>query len=401
MKKSLVITVGTGVGKATNSLASGIAYSIKTHHPDKVIFVVTEGSERDTLPKVVKKAKLEECDIRRIRNMDDIEAIYADVKNVLSDLAREGFSPEDMVVDYTSGTKAMSAGAAMAAIDFGVEVLSYVAGKREGGIVVPGTEKPVLIRPYKVVIESQLKTLVQLFNVYQFDACLRILQQLREKTSESEIQERLQHYEKICKAYSAWDKFNHVEAFGALREIEDYSQNKEFLGKLLNEKEKEPFRIADLLNNSRRRSEEGKYDDAVARLYRTVELIAQYRLRVKFRIDSSNVELDKIHLYLQDKYEKMRDEKGKIRLGLIKNYELLKDMDDELGRRFSENKKLQGLLNKRNESILAHGLSSVSKEIYEGLYPIVLDFAETTVPEIGGLMEKSKFPKFGEFTNFT
>jgi len=48
--------------------------------------------------------------------------------------------------------------------------------------------------------------------------------------------------------------------------------------------------IADILNNARRRMKEGKYDDAMARLYRTVELIAQYRLKMKYEIDTSDVD---------------------------------------------------------------------------------------------------------------
>ena len=95
----------------------------------------------------------------------------------------------------------------------------------------------------------------------------------------------------------------------------------------------------------------------------------------------------------------MKDEKGKIKLGLNGDYELLKDLDDDLGTKFAENKALQDLLKKRNESILAHGLTSVSKEVYGELYPIVFGFAKIVVQNIEDLMEKSKFPKFEELSN--
>ncbi len=37
--------------------------------------------------------------------------------------------------------------------------------------------------------------------------------------------------------------------------------------------------LASMLNNARRRADESKYDDAIARLYRSLELIAQIKLK--------------------------------------------------------------------------------------------------------------------------
>ena len=91
--------------------------------------------------------------------------------------------------------------------------------------------------------------------------------------------------------------------------------------------------------------------DAVARLYRTVELIGQYRLRVKFGIDSSNVDVDKLDSRLKEKYGKIEGKNGKIKLGLAKDYELLADMGDDSGKKFAENNRLMDLLTNRNESI--------------------------------------------------
>ena len=403
MKKALVITVGTGVGKdrekVVDSLASGIAFSIKVHNPSKTVFIVTEESERDTVPKILEKTGLgkEDYEIKRISNMENIESIYNQSIALLSELAGEGFSPEEMVVDYTSGTKAMSAGAAIAAVAFEVETLSYVSGKREGSVVVYGTERPVLIRPYKVMVDSKLKTIANLFNINQFNACIEIIKQLKEKTEESQIQHRLSYYEDLCKGYSHWDKFAHSKGADILSKIKNIpSKNKKFLGRLANSDEKEPFYIADLLNNAERRFKEGKYDDAVARLYRTVELIGQYRLRVKFDINSSNVDVDKLDSTLKEKYGKIVGKNGKIKLGLAKDYELLADMGDDFGDKFAENNRLMDLLTNRNESILAHGLSVVSSEVFHELYGITMEFAKMVVPNIEELITNSEFPKFEE-----
>jgi len=60
---------------------------------------------------------------------------------------------------------------------------------------------------------------------------------------------------------------------------EHLAGNKQFLGQLISNPKREngkpePYYVADLINNAERRAEESKYDDAVARLYRTMELIA-------------------------------------------------------------------------------------------------------------------------------
>lgn len=399
MKKSLVITVGTGTGKnedATKSIAHGIAASIKNSHPNFIVFVVTQESEEKTIPEIKKQLPdLQPYELISIKNMNNVNEVFEKVSNKVRDLRKEG---HEVVIDFTSGTKAMSAGAVLAATSEAV-MISNVAGERVEGKVPIGGEQVLVYSPVKGMISMQEKIIKELFNSYQFDAALRILDGLFEITAEASTVERLKKSRSIVEGYSLWDRFNHSKSQELLSGIDEAPpRNKEFLGKLSSSGEGEPFYIADLLNNAERRFKEGKYDDAVARLYRTVELIAQYRLKKEFGIDSSNVELDKIHVYLENKYEKMRDEKGKIKLGLNRDYELLNDMDDELGKKFSENKKLQNLLKKRNESILAHGLTSVSKETYEELYPIVLEFAKIVIQNIEKLMENSKFPKYEDLT---
>ncbi|WP_456487566.1 TIGR02710 family CRISPR-associated CARF protein [Candidatus Alkanophaga liquidiphilum] len=403
MRKALLITVGTGVGndkeKAVESLARGIAYSIKIHNPDKVVFVTTAESERDTLPRVLREVELDNYAVKRLRDFSDIESIYEDIVSIMRELQDEGFASEDIVVDYTSGTKAMSAGAAIAGALSEVETLSYINGKREGGIVVRGTEKLLPIRPYKILIDNKLKTIKELFNTHQFDACLKLIEDLKAKTANSEVQEKLAYYEAVCSAYSAWDKFEHERASEILKEVKgEFADNKKFLGKMLKSEDREPFLIADLLNNARRRMEEGKYDDAVARLYRTMELIAQYALRKKYEIDSSDV--DTWHLKtlgvgrrVMEKYEALKGEDGRIRLALRQDYELLKDLGDELGQRFSEDNEMQNLLGKRNASILAHGLEPVSREDAERLLLRVKEYAGVVVSDLEGLSTQAEFPR--------
>jgi hypothetical protein len=86
--------------------------------------------------------------------------------------------------------------------------------------------------------------------------------------------------------------------------------------------------------------------------------------------------------------------KGLVKLGLSKDYDLLADLDDELGKKFMEDskepEKLQNLLNARNSSILAHGLEPVGKK---AAFDAVKVYAKIVLPELNELMEEARFPK--------
>lgn len=165
--------------------------------------------------------------------------------------------------------------------------------------------------------------------------------------------------------------------------------------KIQKNQEPEPYLIADLINNAKRRAEEEqKYDDAIARLYRTIELIAQYRLKTKYKIDPSQAKIEEIPEELLKKWNIPPTET--VKLPLEKVYELLKTKNDELGQKYLQDKKLRNLLSKRNTSILAHGLTPVTKETYKELHQKTIEYAKITVKNLDILIETSKFIKWKE-----
>jgi len=118
--------------------------------------------------------------------------------------------------------------------------------------------------------------------------------------------------------------------------------------------------------NAERRAVQERYDDAVARLYRAVEMVAQVRLQSEWGIDVSNVQLYLIPHELQEKYKELQNTDGRIQLALRKSYELLVDLDDPVGTVWQDNvNRVLSALNKRNASILAHGTVSLNKRDYD------------------------------------
>lgn len=152
--------------------------------------------------------------------------------------------------------------------------------------------------------------------------------------------------------------------------------------------------LASILNNARRREDENKFDDAVARLYRSLELIAQIRLSKEYGIDSSNIDIDVLRQNNVDEdYLSEINISDEIKFGLTADYELLAKLNDELGDFYLENKnQIRNILKFRNNSILAHGFDSCSKKEYDEFSGIVLKAANLLHNDMEKFIEETKFP---------
>jgi len=396
--KALVISVGTGTSltkEAVDSLAKAITFGIRHHNPDKTFFVVSQQSKRVTMSQILRKTQLKDFEQIIVKSPDNIQQIYEELQPSFQKM-RQRYS--QIAVDYTSGTKAMTGALTILGATYEVDTLSYITGKRKGGIVQAGTEEIRIIRPYFATTEQKVKMAVQLFNRNQFDATITLLNQIRETTVDPTITTHIKPILDLAEAYGSWDRFQHQEAFQTLRNIDkkEIAKNKRFLGQLLHTENPEPYYIADLLNNARRRgTEEKRYDDAVARLYRTIELVAQHQLKAKYEIQTSDVKPQQIPKKLVEKWNITADTR-KIRLPLDKAYELLKVKHDPIGQKFAEDRKLRHLLSQRNKSILAHNLKPVTQKTYRELYQKAMQYTKTVTGNLDKLIEDSTFTKWME-----
>ena len=414
MSKVMIITVGTGEG-----VDHGIVCSIRQQNPTHIVFLLTPESKDKTLPLILqdKAAHGRKIEEAILADGNDIAEIRDQCQKTLERIMKGNYDPSDIAVDFTSGTKAMSVGLALAALGKRVKTLVYVSGKRDkNGRVISGAERPIPIEPNRIYGDLLLQEAVDLFNGLQFDACLEIVTQAAELTMERQFQDMLMLLKKLTEAYSLWDRFCVSKAFSSLDKLSDNSllaewgiksrigKNKEVLFK-----EKQNLfcleRIADLLENARRRGEiEKKYDDACARLYRLIEYIAQFQTnkrgfylrKEKGQPETDNLDITKLPAHLQKKYlEKRNPKDNRVRLGLHGDYELLFDLGDQLGvlfRKEYNNGELKRLLSLRNNSILAHGFCSVSERTYEEMVGLSERIVKTIFPEIEGIMDKVEFP---------
>jgi CRISPR-associated protein (TIGR02710 family) len=397
-----------------SNIAGAISLSIKRENPEYVLFLTSPQSKQETIP-CIEKTVLENrsVGIESFEETDDVEIIYLNYVMTIRELFADGYKKEDIVIDYTSGTKAMSAALFAAGIALEVGSINYIAGKRDStGRVIPGTERPISINPLIIFAENIIKEAQKLFNRYQFQAAQALLEPIKKTIKEPAITVRVDFLLMLTKAYALWDTFKLKEAadlFGKIKAaglinnhpVKDAFQ-KNFI--LLSQEAANRYsihRLVDLLQNIYRRMEEGKYDDAQARIYRLFEYMAQIKLYNwnSRKIETAKFKLNILPENIRDKYSKQADENGEIEnISMVKAFALLEDLSDELGRDFMQRYKkddsvARHLLNKRNKSILAHGFTAIDQKDCEQLIEIAREFLVNYFPEWINEQDKAVFPR--------
>jgi CRISPR-associated protein (TIGR02710 family) len=432
MKKSMIISVG--------GTPEPIIKSIVNYEPDLVYFMPSQSSITQ-IGEITVKTKISPAQIKT-KIVEDHQSLVSAFKTA-SEIIKEIKEDYEIWIDYTGGTKSMSAGLVIAGLNEGCKFVYVGAVTEEGrnkkglGIVKDGFEDVLpQANPYELFAKPETDRAIDLFNRYQFAAALNNFDSALEKIRDEGEKERLRILRELTDAYSSWDKFKVLKIktrkesiisileknMSELRKIYKISGEKEpdFVKQIEKNIEFLKLRfgdvryvLADLINNVSRRIEEGKYDDAVARLYRAIELVAQTRLKELGLIDEKKLKDNRVFAIVLRDLEKQLDKetiekykkgqrqedlkKGVIKIGLSKDYDLLADLDDELGKKFIEESKeaenLQNLLNNRNNSILAHGLEPVERETATELFEEVKAYAKTVLPELDELMKDASFPK--------
>lgn len=482
MKTALILIVGNKHNR--------VVEAINHIDPDLIYFLHTK-KYRSILDKIMEETDIGEKDKKYmiIKDFQSINESYKKSSTIFKELSNGNY---DIYVAISNGTKAMLSGLILASSTYDCNLL-YVGSDENGrspqGEVLPGHEEiRSEFNPMKEQANLELEKGKQFFNSYQFDYALENFK-LAKKYSNKKI---MDIYINIARLYQSWDNFedkithdvngreikprlgrfleNHIlDEINKDEEIKNYFKtnektfysqlkcNKRFLDKKIHHRkcivdENNIFYfLVDLVNNAHRRIEMGRYDDATARLYRSMELIAQIRLLKKFElIDARKLEYDRVFHIRKDKLnEFLENEKNPIKenldynipsnkiseddekvyennkiycineedidfitikddyknhkkttvkLDLEEDYELLKALNDKFAFEFFENKTINNNLSARNNSILAHGLKTTKKESTEAFYLHLMRYAKEisiiSEYEFEKDFEQSSFPKF-------
>ena len=191
--------------------------SIEHHQPEFVCFFASQGTNH---------ISVKVCDLlgdtaggirfatELVDNENDLLECHQKAENAVKRIHAGGYAKDQVVVDYTGGTKNMSVALALAAIEQGY-FFSYVGGSRRNkggvGIVESGHEKiHTHVNPWDFMAVREKRQAAQFFNSCQFKACRDVLNGLAENAST-----RKNVFRKlalIADAFHRWDLFRHVDA---------------------------------------------------------------------------------------------------------------------------------------------------------------------------------------------
>lgn len=351
---------------------------------------------KPTRPSIINQAGLKEDDYTIITvNPDD----PLDVYDVMLESSKK-YVDDEVLLDYTGGTKSMSAGVLLASLEIENCSVRYVGGLRtdtdrvHGGMLSENLGKRVRMHFQVNMARKQ----VERQDYHSAESLMSYADLGETKLS----RQALQYFRMFTHAIALWDRFEYGDAHETLEAYIRYAKPdpkstlldcKIRLSKLMKAqqllKDKELSRldrkrieecnmlVYDIIRNAERKARHGYYDDAVARCYRALELYAQLAL-LEYGIPVGEIpasalqqcQPERLNYYLSKQHEE-----NKLFLGLQDRYDLLADLGTEIGGVWSAYRnRLMDVLKIRNYSFLAHGLKPVSKDDYERMYAAVQSF---------------------------
>jgi CRISPR-associated protein (TIGR02710 family) len=429
MTTGLILTMGLS--------PEPLIFSIQQLQADYVVFIGTEESLKKSVDSTVEKTGLRPSQYNKIEIKDspeEIGALCEKFEHARSWLKRQG--ADRIISDPTGGRKWMSAGAVMVASFLGVPMI-YVDARYDKGIVIPETMHVVdLGNAYDqtgFIIAAKGR---DAYTNFDFASAANYFNRITPTLAHKK--ELFQGLSNLCNQLARWDRFEHHESSvllgfeesiqqidRALRSVAgsslfaDFSDALKVFTKHIKEIEASPKLsiefIVDIFLNASRCIRRNRFDDAVARHYRTLEAISQYFLNEKgintespdySKLTSEQLAIFKLGLRGNNEENIQMPEKIDLKIG----FWLLRSMNHQIKDFvFSTDKKsgdplfkgfiFEGILNDRNNSILAHGFKPIGKDRAEKFHKNLEDLLERAFTqsflEVKKKLELPPMPEIG------
>ena len=380
--------------------------SLKTHVPERVVFLASHDSvslSRDVFKHLDFKPAVE-YEITEDPNL--MFECYKAARRCLDRVIRTGVSSDEIMVDYTGGTKVMTAALILATAGHHFR-FNYVGGERRNkdgvGTVIDGHEKMFAeMSPWSIFAEEERRQVITLFNRRRFAAVLEII-----NCCTRELPLQIEHYFRfvhpVAEGFLFWEQFNHSAALkrldrglDALREYlkinpaadlkafsDQVQECRRFLDRVITEtndmKKLHFILVKDLLNNAWRRIKDKRFDDATARIYRALELYGQVFFEEVAGCSNAKVKPDLIPEKLRQEFVRKYLYPGSrlLKLPLTATFIYLNAMGHDAGARYFEREKeLKNITSNRNQSILAHGIRPIKEHEMNSIFQTVSDFVQ-------------------------
>lgn len=383
-----------------------IRKSIEKYAPDQIIFLASHDSI-SLSGQILKDLGFKpEVKFEITENPNQMLECYQKARKCIDRAKRSNLKASEIMVDYTGGTKVMTAALILAAAGNSYR-FNYVGGtlrNKDGvGTVVCGHEELFAeMSPWAVFAEEERRQTVALFNARQFAAVIEIT-----RSSDRKLPHQIECYFKfvqcLAKGFLHWDQFDHSAASRYIEkgssDLQGYlgiysdSDLSVFLNKVQECKsivdniikktdgqtKHHRVLIDDIINNARRKKADGLFDDAAARVYRALELYGQIVFQEFAGCSNDKVAPIMVPEKIRDEY-KIRYGRPKskyLKLPLEATFNLLKESGQKEGVRFYERiKEIKNIQSNRNQSILAHGIKPVSERAIVSIFKSITDFIQ-------------------------
>jgi len=283
MSDLLVLTVGAGTAGQYSNVAEGLANTIRMIRPRRFWLVPSASPQSipvaDLIREMVDKLDCfapwsEDDPYCAIENPDDIHECRRVVGDVLAVAKTELQQGERLVLNPTSGTKQMSAGATLAALDAEVDRIDFTVGQRADGVVKTGAERLQAFDVREFLLRRDLRIARELFRHGAFAAAARVL---RGYTQPEAIRAR-----ETALCLHEWQRLNYSQAAAHAAK---FSQDlRLYLKQLAGADAFSAERLGDLLASADALLCWGDCEEALARYYRGAEQAAKVRLALEHNL---------------------------------------------------------------------------------------------------------------------
>lgn len=241
-----------------------------------------------------------------------------------------------------------------------------------------------------------------LFNNHDYDSMINMISLMNFKKNEEK------KLIAVINFYKDWDLFEYDNIikynYQGLPEVfqpinEKHLENLRTLKKICSEY-KEYRLVIDLINNAKRRNEEGKYNEAIIQLYRALELATQIKLKKVYKIETDNVNLNrleelKINKHFIEYLKNFTNSYNNIHLSLKEQLYILKGLKDPMGKFYWNNQDLfTDIIEMRHSSLLVHGNTNITVIQYQEYEYLVKEFVSKLNKNIKKCIKNTEFPKF-------
>ena len=408
-KKVLVLTVGTGnIDDIERTLLVPVLKSVRDGEWERIVLLPSRTTEElaQTLQERISNPAVEIDALPASGQENNADVCFGHFDAVLARLIGDSFKPSGIVVDFTRGTKAMSAALVLAALGRDIPVLRYVHSEQrdERGMVVPGTEKVGQIKTNLATERRRIDQAERLMSHGDFGAVIELLPDfagpfagLFSKQFRIEAEALLS----AAQIYAAWDRLDYKAAVEGLNRCGIMAKDAGRFAptlemgtwlKGLGQKLKRcdyPAMAAhlrilacDLLANAERRLRDQHFEDALIRAYRVLELIGQIRLFTQGYDSSALPPENATIVRLQEKLKKSKSndfdkdtKTGKLKASRYLVARLLKELNDELADQLLsfDNRHSETQTRSRNQSILTHGFTATAPAEEDPLREVLAD----------------------------